>query len=303
MIENILSSLNFSLSSRINSNILVSGSSGVGKTVFSKSLLDYFPPEKLYSFVASKDDKSALSILSYPPLPRHSVSEFIDAFVSTLPDPNGWYSSQIPVILASLFSRCDRKEGDHNFTLNYFLRFLDAELVNASSLDRPVISFIVNRIHSLYSSASHSFGNDFSAYLKNKVFSFDGLVGFQKTFFYEFMLRLLWKKTHSFYLFLDEFHRISSFQNSIIGEMLREIRTKGGIIASTQNLADVLPGYINQFGSIFLGRSINVDDFAYWRFLSLPIVSSIISLKPFTFLDIISFIQDPGKSHIWKAVL
>lgn len=300
MVVNLFSGAPFDFSDRMNRNILVVGSSGSGKTVFSNDLLSLYPQDSVYRFEAMKDLKGfvpsdLVELSKSAPFLRDGKNEFIDSFVSTLPDPNGWFSSQVAPVLSALIEDFVRGKEEKEWTISSFRKFLKKKVEESSNkADLPILLSIKNRFLMLYPEQDGK-----SDFLSFHRFVFDGLNGLQKTFFYEFVLRILWKKTHELYVFLDEFHRVSNLQNSIIGEMLREIRTKGGILAVSQNLSDVLPAFVNQFGSLFIGSTISVDDLSFWRFAPDSVIKTILSLDRFEFFDVLSFLKVPGRSSLY----
>ena len=77
-------------------------------------------------------------------------------------------------------------------------------------------------------------------FLDTAIISFNGLTDGQKQFYYEFVLRVLWKSVHgeNFSIFIDEFHRLASLKSSIVSEVLREIRAFGSLMAVSQSFQD-----------------------------------------------------------------
>lgn len=294
--------MEFSFEGRINRNVLICGSSGVGKTVFLEAAREYYPSSAI-SFLAAKDRSVGVLVSEYRPFARFGVRAWVDAFLAVLPDPNGWFSSQVPAVLWDVFGACKYKEESDKLTVQYFLGVLDARRQLASKAIQPVYYFVESQVKMLYPDRFTARDSEQFYEGSGGRFFFDGLSDWEKRFFHEFILRLYWNRNHSLFLRIDEFHHLSDLQHSIIGVILREVRSRGGVVAATQNLSDVYPSYVNQFGSLFLGSTISPDDLGFWRYSS-PLVSQrLASMPPYRFFDARAFLRNPGLSVEWEAVI
>jgi len=245
----------------LNRNILVAGASGCGKTVFAKSLLDYY--DGPVRFVAVKDGEG-LDLSRNPPFLSSGKEAFIDAFLASLPDPNGFLTSQIGPVLVSIIDELPRA-SNWNVTLSDVYDKIKELQSGAERFEKPVYSFIQSRLNALYpSTGSTRPYNRVFDFRKQRVYNIYSLSSVQKPFFYEFVLRLIWYDSKPVDIWIDEFHHLGFLQNSIVGEMLREMRTRGGIVAITQNLSDVLPAYLGQFGRLFVGADVNPLDLSLY---------------------------------------
>jgi len=117
---------------------------------------------------------------------------------------------------------------------------------------------------------------------------------YQKTFFAEVILNMIWKKLQSnrkkCVIFIDEAHRVlrrTENYTSVLDEMAREIRGLGGVlIVSTQNLTDIDKSVLNQFSTQFVFNTTKKEDLDAIRAISSGLANLVVQLPPHVCIDI-----------------
>lgn len=285
----------------VNDHVLIAGSSGSGKSFFANHL---FPRTNgLILFKPDPEFKKVPLVSRYglPDLSTFNIPDISDAYLYSLGlDITGvMASSLVPMLMNGLStSGCDVLNLQ-NFLFNYM----------ADKSDK-MMSGIASLLHSHFEVLSSLFlGNDEIPYSKSLKLSFAGLGTFKSEFGAELLLRDFYSRIGRSIgsLMIDEFHHVSR-SGSIIDILLREMRLSGRLIAITQNLTDLSPGMVNNFGTILLGRSVNSDDL---KFLSLfgknkygssELPDIISSMPPYCFLNFSEFLTDPGQYPIYRWV-
>jgi energy-coupling factor transporter ATP-binding protein EcfA2 len=246
-----------------NSNVLICGTSGQGKSRLMRYLLYISTDRKIIFSYKENDDylKMGYPILNIEndlPDPFSDSESFVSAFLITYPISNmGIISQYIPIILREM------SKISHDW--NDFLSNLEIKLKSSKDqIQRSAYLFIIEHSKSIISknyTKNIEFGNE------TMVLDFSRLNESSKTFYTELILRLLWKKLtlerKNITICIDEAHRLLfNFERyqSIYVEMSREIRAFGKLWTSTQNYSDV-PSYVrNQFATQFSFNSSIKED-------------------------------------------
>ena len=105
-------------------------------------------------------------------------------------------------------------------------------------------------------------------------------------------MRLFWQNERKLDLWIDEFHHLAGFQHSIVGEILREVRARGSVVAISQSMSDVLPGFLSQFGRIFCGADFDPRDLSMYPYHGLA--ESLYGMPKYRFVDVREFARTAG---------
>jgi hypothetical protein len=283
----------------VNDHVLIAGSSGSGKSFFASHL---FPKtDGLILFKPDPEFKRVPLVSKYglPDLSHFKIPDIADAYLYSLGlDITGiMASSLVPLLMNGLSTSGLDVYKLQNFLFNYM-----------SGSDK-MMSGIASLLHSHFEVLSSLFqGNKKFSHSKKLNLSFAGLGTFKAEFGAELLLRDYYSRIGRSLgsLMIDEFHHVSR-SGSIIDILLREMRLSGRLIAITQNLTDLSPAMINNFGTILLGRSVNSDDMKFLSYFGnskrysseLPIIVS--SLPKFCFLNFTEYLvsRDPVPIYRW----
>lgn len=298
----------------VNQHVLVCGSSGSGKSYFAKKLFPFpssvilFKPDILFQ------DVPLASARGLPPLfdrQHHRLfasSDVADAYLYSLGlDYSGiMASSLVPSLMSAL---------ENSFSMKEFKTRL--KNMKSDKLISSVASVIFSHFSVLYPDDNVKSGRppkllsppaftniDYSVSPVQPLklgtppytisLSFAGMGSFRSEFAVELLLRRFYAGLGSDMgtLYIDEFHHVSR-PGSLIDILLREFRASGRLIGITQNLSDVAPSMLSNFGHVFIGRSIHSGDISYLSLLSPVLPRLVSSLPPYTFLSLSEFLADP----------
>lgn len=276
----------------VNDHVLIAGSSGSGKSFFASHL---FPKtDGLILFKPDPEFKRVPFVVKYglPDLSHFQIPDISDAYLYSLGlDMTGiMAASLVPLLMNGLSTSGSDVHKLQNFLFNYM-----------SGSDK-MMSGIASLLHSHFEVLSSLFqGNKKFSNSKKLKLSFAGLGSFKAEFGAELLLRDYYSRIGRSLgsLMIDEFHHVSR-SGSIIDILLREMRLSGRLIAITQNLTDLSPGMINNFGTILLGRSVNSDDMKYLSLFSDKLPALVSSLPSYCFLNFTEFLTNPSLRPIYR---
>ena len=280
---------------KANRNIYICGSSGSGKTFASNSLLSRaFEGYPILALSFKSGDStlnlSNFTVIDVSKIPINAFEDedaFIRSFLITFfAEKVGMMYSSIPSIL--------REALRNSKSWNDLIRNLET-LYNATddTIRRSTIDWILNNIMwSLRPMADA--GNWMWDFETNVVLDFSNLNEFQKTFFAELILNLIWKRLQReripCVIFIDEAHRIlgrKTICQSVLNEMAREIRSLNGIlIIASQNLTDIDKDLLNQFDTQFVFHTTNKDDLDAIKAINPYLIDIITQLPPHICIDL-----------------
>ena len=309
----------------VNHHVLICGSSGSGKSYFAKHL---FPdPDGLILF--KKDDglfngKDIIdvSVRGLPDIFNFKVYDVSDAYMYALKiNFSGIMASSIVPVFSQAFLKSlpasrsrvrnsspfpparfnldlFRAENPHSKLSGFpfFLKVLESN--KSHQLISSVSSLILSHFEVLYP-ASQEFRGD--SVLNHSKFSFANIGTFRSEFGAELILRNYYSSMNkdNGVLMIDEFHHVSR-PGSIIDTLLREFRIAGRLVAISQNLSDLSPSMLSNFGYILIGRSIHPDDLLYLSRIApeLPVLVS--SLPKYTFLNLSEYLLNKSDLPLYR---
>ena len=289
----------------VNDHVLICGSSGSGKSLFAHKL---FPdPASLILFKPDPEfsDVPFLSSVKMADFFRFGAQDISDSYLYSLGmDMTGiMAASLVPVLMGAL-------EQSANF--EQFFKYLES--LTFDHLVSTVASVI--RSHFLILSTLYIQKNKrgrppvspIQSYGKiNLKVNLAGLGTFRSEFAAELLLRKYYSSIGKDLgtLFIDEFHHVSR-ERSIVDTLLREFRSSGQLVGITQNLSDVAPSMLSNFGNILVGRSINPDDMKILASLSYnkygsPILPDLVSSLPkYVFLNLTEFLANTSEYPYYR---
>ena len=271
-----------------NRNVLITGSSGQGKSKLTRHLLGEMPYQKLiFSFKAGEEylkmGYAIRDISKGLPNPFSNAEAFISAFVVAFPIGSiGIQASLIPTTLEKLVKK---SQSWQDFSKNAENELKTTREANV----RSALSYIKAQAPRLaYSSSGFAIGSE------TTVLDFSALNDDAKSFYAELALRQVYsdmeqRKRKDVLICIDEAHRLTTGNfgryHSIIVEMSREIRDKGMLWVTTQNYTDVPDSIRNQFASQFMFKSTGQNDMVALKAIESLLAWTVSSLPNHYFVD------------------
>ena len=271
-----------------NRNVLITGSSGQGKSKLTRYLLGEMPYQKLvFSFKAGEEylkmGYAIRDISKSLPNPFSNAEAFISAFVVAFPIGSiGIQASLIPTTLEKLVKK---SQSWQDFSKNAERELKTAKEANV----RSALSYIKAQAPRLaYSSSGFAIGSE------TAVLDFSALNDDAKSFYAELALRQVYsdmeqRKRKDVLICIDEAHRLTTGNfgryHSIIVEMSREIRDKGMLWITTQNYTDIPDSIRNQFASQFMFKSTGQNDMVALKAIEPLLAWTVSSLPNHYFVD------------------
>ena len=258
-----------------NRNVLVTGSSGQGKSKLTRYLLDQMNYQKIiFSFKPQEEYLKAnyisKDISKTLPSPFQDKEAFINAFAVAFPMSSvGIQASMIPTTLDAVLKQSNNWSD--------FEKILQKEIKSSHDQNkRSALLFIeANTKRLKYNTGNFEVGKD------TLVLDFSRLNEDSKSFYAELTLRQLYhdmEKQHrkDMLICVDEAHRLTTGEfgryHTILVEMAREIRDKGMLWITTQNYTDIPDGLRNQFATQFLFKTTSQGDLTALRSIE-PLLS------------------------------
>lgn len=271
-----------------NRNVLITGSSGQGKSKLTRHLLEEMPYQKLiFSFKAGEEylkmGYAIRDISKGLPDPFSNPEAFINAFVVAFPMGSiGIQASLIPTTLEKLAKKSSSWQD--------FSKNAEKELKTTREANvRSALSYIKAQAPRLaYSSSGFTLGSD------TAVLDFSALNDDAKSFYAELVLRQVYsdmerRRRKDVLICIDEAHRLTTGNfgryHSIIVEMSREIRDKGMLWVTTQNYTDIPDSIRNQFASQFMFKSTGQNDMVALKAIEPLLAWAVSSLPNHYFVD------------------
>ena len=271
----------------LNKNILICGTSGSGKTVLLRELEKIQPPRLKLIFKA--DGEKSLSIAKNRPFIQSDRINFLDAWKEAQQaDNQGYMILQEQVIMERL-----REAGD---SLAELRKKVKKELEKAKDLDKAILGTISHKLTYLYPLTPLN-------QITGAKLNMEGMAELEYQFFSDYILRQRYEEITQEFISIDEIHRLQPLMKGLLTRITREIRSRGGLLATTQSLSDLPPEMLNNFGTIFLFTTIDSRDLKYLEQLSTKLKDNILTLKPHEFTEIRSFRTLEREGHNFKMEL
>ena len=254
----------------LNRNILIVGSSGTGKSTLMREAERLEPPK--LKLIFKNDGERAFSLAANRPFLEKDRTNFIDAWKGTLhADSAGYMLIQEQIILEQL-----RQRGQSLPELRSKLRQAKER---AEKIDTPIYSLIENRLAHLYPSYTSEIHSE------GKI-SLEGLSEDEYLFFSDYILRSSYDLLENEVIAIDEMHRLRPLLETTISRITREIRSRGGLIASTQSMSDLPPALTNNFGTIFSFQDIDIRDLRYFAEIDKELKQDVLNLEEHEFIEV-----------------
>lgn len=279
-----------------NRNVLIVGASGSGKSYLSAILKTERRPRITMIFKEDRTYESSkvLRIADLRIPPELDKSAFISSFSEAL-DINqiGIMASAIPSVLSKAYGTAEQMK-----------RRLKTSIEKQKGLEAEIQRFVLSQIELFYPDEYRKKLENLTDRIRATILSLDGLSQQEQIYFADYILRILQKSISGDGLLIDEIHRLKGLNQTIISEIVREIRHKGYIIAATQSLSDLPEALVNNFGTIFHFNSIHFSDLRNLATLDPEIPNTVSQLGPRQFIEIRRFAGEWKKKFkfIYEAV-
>ena len=271
-----------------NRNVLITGSSGQGKSKLTRHLLGEMPYQKLiFSFKAGEEylkmGYSIRDISKTLPDPFSNPEAFVNAFVVAF--PMGSIGIQASLIPSALDRLVKSSSSWQDLSKNIEKTLKSTKESNV----RSAVSFIKAQAPRLaYNAGGFSIGDD------TTVLDFSALNDDAKSFYAELALKQVYsemeqRKRKDVLICVDEAHRLTTGTfgryHTILVEMSREIRDKGMLWITTQNYTDIPDSIRNQFASQFMFKSTAQNDMVALKAIEPLLAWTVSSLPNHYFVD------------------
>ena len=271
----------------LNNNILICGTSGSGKTVLLRELEKIQPPK--LKLIFKSDGEKSLSVSKNRPFIQEDRTNFLDAWrESNTADNQGYMLIQEQVLMEKL-----REKGD---TLQELRRKVKNELERAKDIDKAILGTISHKLNFLYPVAPLET-------ITGAKLNMEGLSEMEYQFFSDYILRQRYEEITEEYISIDEIHRLQPLMKGLLTRITREIRSRGGLMTTTQSLSDLPPEMLNNFATIFLFQTIDSRDLKFLEQISQKLKETTLILEPHEFLEVRSFPQLEKSGNNYKMEL
>lgn len=270
---------------RFNSNVLIVGASGSGKSFLGRSFSLMRSPKFVFTYKEDPLFKGS-KVLDFLPSPFRSPFDFLSSFEVSF---NGSYGFMLSDVL-SLLSNSMVAVGSFDDLIIH----LETEKSSVERFRRPVYSFLLARLRALYSGCI-SGGESLTR------LNFGGMSDMQMIFFSDYYLRLVYNSVLDEGVLIDELHRLAPLRDGVLGRIVREIRSRGYVVGISQSLSD-LGDLITNFGSIFVGNTLSGKDLALLGSFDSRLPALVVRLRPYEFLEVRSWLDDSSVSPVSAVV-
>lgn len=257
----------------LNKNILIIGTSGTGKSELLRKIEEEEKPRLKILF--KEDNEKAYRINKHRPYIKEDRTNFLEAWRESLKTNSiGYMLIQEQIQIQEI-----KKEGQ---TYEQMINEIKIQRQKASKLDIPVFNMIEDRLKHLYINKTRKIKN------KGKI-SMQDMTEDEYLFFSDYILRLNYNNLLNEIISIDEIHRLKPLMEGLIAQITREIRSRGGIIATTQSLSDLPPELINNFASIYIFQDFDKRDLEYIQEIDEDLKEDVLKLENHEFLEIRSY--------------
>ena len=283
-----------------NGHVLVAGASGTGKSFFANALFPLpeflltFKPDVLFEELCSFKLKG----LPKPVSTQLSPASVSDAYLYALGlDMSGIMASSLYPVVFTAVSKAK--------SFRAFFQDLQRQ-GKEKSVSSQVARVVLGHFMMLYPDYALDHGKARSKKKMAKRVSFAGLGSFEQDFGAELYLRYFYSQIGSRpdygTVFIDEFHHVSR-KGSVVGQLLREFRSTGRIVAVSQFLSDVDHSMLANFGHVFIGNSTDAKDLEILAKLSPRLAVIVPRLPPYVFLSLREFLASPDPVPLYSFLL
>ena len=270
-----------------NQNILICGSSGSGKTTLLRKIEETFQPTTKILFKA--DQEKSIKLTDHRPFFTEDRTNFLDSWQeSHQADTTGYMILQEQIILEN--------NKEKNQTLNELTATLRKEESKSQELEKIILKTILSKIRTLYPSQPE------------KTFNFqkinmEGMTEEEYQFFSSYILRIKYEQLLNEHISVDEIHRLKPLMPNLLTRITREIRSRGGLLATTQSISDLPPEMVNNFSTIFLFETLDNRDLKFLELIEPKLKETVLELENHEFIEIRSFNKLKRKGQTYKMEL
>lgn len=271
----------------LNRNILIVGSSGAGKSTLMRAVEQAHPPHLKLLF--KPDGEKSLSVRDNRPFLEPDRVNFVESWKESLKaDNTGYMLIQQQILIENL-----RQTGQ---SLTELRHLIQKQGKQSERIESPIYKLIELRL-------SHLYPNYTSEIRASGKLSFDGLTEDEYLFFCDYILRNAYAELQDEIISIDEIHRLTPLLPGTISRITREIRSRGGLIATTQSMSDLPPALINNFGTIYVFQDIDIRDLKYLEAIDRDLKSDVLNLLPHEFIEIRSYRWSSTQGNTLKMEL
>ena len=270
-----------------NQNILICGSSGSGKTTLLREIEENFTPTTKILFKA--DQEKSIKLTDHRPFFIEDRINFLDSWQeSHQADSTGYMILQEQIILENI--------KEKNQTLNELSAALRKEESKSQELEKIILKTILSKIKTFYPTQPE------------KIFNFqkinmEGLTEEEYQFFSSYILRNKYEQLLNEHISIDEIHRLKPLMPKLLTRITREIRSRGGLLATTQSISDLPAEMVNNFGTIFLFETLDNRDLQFLELIEPKLKETVLELENHEFIEIRSFNKLKRKGQTYKMEL
>ena len=245
--------------------------------------------------IYKNDGEKSLSIDKNRPFLTNKRNNFLDSYNNSQSNKQiGYMLQQEAIFLEKITFKMLDIEQEKN-TIKTILKEITEEKKKSEKTDIPVLRMIENRINHLYPSSNYTKTNRY-----NQKISFDGMAEDDYLFFSDYILRNQYDELLNEIISIDEIHRLKPLLTGIINRITREVRSRGGIMATTQSLSDLPPSLINNFGTIYLFTTLDQRDLEFLGKIEEKLPKVILNLEDHEFIEIRSYPKYRSKGYSYK---
>lgn len=281
------------LRNKLNNNVLICGTSGTGKSTLMRYIEEINQPK--LKMIYKNDGEKSLSIDKNRPFLVNKRNNFLDSYNNSQSNKQiGYMLQQEAIFLEKITFKMLDIEQEKN-TIKTILKEITEEKKKSEKIDIPVLRMIENRINHLYPFSNYSKTDRY-----NQKISFDQMAEDDYLFFSDYILRNQYDELLNEIISIDEIHRLKPLLTGIINRITREVRSRGGIMATTQSLSDLPPSLINNFGTIYLFTTLDQRDLEFLGKIEEKLPKVILNLEDHEFVEIRSYPKYRTKGYSYK---
>lgn len=257
----------------INKNILICGTSGAGKSELLRQIEEEF---KIQLKIIFKEDKEkCFNIYKIRPYLEKDRVNFIDSWKEQKNnDINGYMLIQEQIYIEEL-----KEENQDLKNLKIKIKQLKDKV---EKIDKPIINMIENKL-------KHFYPGEVIKELSHKKISMENLTEDEYIFFSDYIIRNQYEELLNNIISIDEIHRLKPLLPGLLTRITREIRSRGGLIATTQSLSDLPGEMISNFGTIYTFQTMDKRDLEYLNLIDEKLKKDILQLEDHEFIEIRSY--------------